>query len=411
MPQSLCKRDYKILHTTGPLATYINPLKSSSFEFIVHLTITGHHPSIDTHQLLALTELKNLGVLEIFEPLPSPDGTDSFPRVSDATVRAWSEEPDPFPALRVMRIWGNDFTTSRSLQYLSKFPALAIYDVAGLERDWKNPPRVPGWTSKERNWPGGSKSVPNKGIFQALFNTLSLLRADAVYHPDWHMDIGIVERWAELLWAFTSPHESSRVRFVDRDKVALALPPGLDNVRDYKQLASGGSSDGTTTTIFTLWKDRIPLIEVNTSFQTWGYLVYCHIGQLWADADLAAAARDPGLRDAARKAVLVEFGSVIPPRPFVALQLGTCCRRSQRKGVVNRVCCNYGTGRKFETYRTFARADYDPASHAARGRPGAVAGVKRPGGSTRLRLPIRKKRKVFPIGEFQGLGNASAGAA
>ncbi|XXH01094.1 hypothetical protein Hte_007445 [Hypoxylon texense] len=469
LPPSLCKRDYKVLQTTGPLSTYMNPLKSSSFEFLVHLTITGHHPSIDTHQLLALTELKNLGVLEILQPVPSPDGTDNFPRVSDAIIRQWSQEPDPFPVLRIMRIWGNDFTTRRSLQYLSKFPALAVYDVAGNERDWNHLRPVPGWTSQPRSWRN------RDGVFQTVFNCLPLLRADAVYHPDWHMDFGILERWGNLFWTFTSTEDDSEVKIIDRDDVPTALPPGYKHVEDFKKRtgtntntntntdhanASTSSSNASTKntdtnkkkkkeqTLFTLWKERIGFMETNTTFQSWGYILYTHIGQLRSNRDLAAAAaaapQNGVLPDADTdtdadaiaiaiairdKAVLVDPGAVVPPRPFVSLQLGSCCR-NRRPGVGCGGCCSTGTSRRFQTYLTFARAEFgDPKEREKEKEKGleirirtrteipsgggsGSSSLKRPrpheGGESTAVLPIRKKQKMtFPIDEIRSRGSGS----
>lgn len=109
-------------------------MTSASFDFIAHLTIS-RGATFQVTELLRLSSMQNLGVLEIIQPSDAEEAAD-FPRVSDRVVRAWSETPDPFPSLRVLRIWGNDFTTSKSLEYVTNFPALAVYDVAGRDEDW-----------------------------------------------------------------------------------------------------------------------------------------------------------------------------------------------------------------------------------------------------------------------------------
>ncbi|KAI1082612.1 hypothetical protein F5B20DRAFT_597563 [Whalleya microplaca] len=138
LPQlRLYQHTNEVINPTGPLAIYTKPLISGSFDFIVHLTISGC-VSFQSHEFLSLPQLKNLGVLEILQP-SDPERAGTFPRITDAIIREWSQQPNPFPVLRVLRIWGDDFTTANSLRYLSRFQALAIYDVAGLYCDWEKP--------------------------------------------------------------------------------------------------------------------------------------------------------------------------------------------------------------------------------------------------------------------------------
>ncbi|KAI1773765.1 hypothetical protein F4818DRAFT_421696 [Hypoxylon cercidicola] len=389
----LYKSYYDVPCTTGPLSTYTSPLISTSFDFIVHLTLAGHHASFDTHQLLTLTELKNLGVLEILQPLPSSTGTDGFPRMTDAIIRQWSEEPDPFPMLRVMRIWGDHFTTVHSLQYLSKFPALAVYDVAGLERDWGKIPQVPGWTYKRRAW-------RPEGILQILHNCISLLRPDVVYHPDWHIDVGILESWSqfagimdpkpeEIADSITDSRlEEITVSILDRDDIPK---PHIHVDNSLKQ-----SSSKKKETIFTRWRTLIGQLEGSIELQFWGYLLYCHIGQLRSDEDLVAQ----GIIQDASQAFFVRPFQVIPPRPYVTLQLGKCCRNSRQWDSVwseRRPCCNHGTERTFEEYHTFARPEYHPKGHetpSASDVQGSNSAKRHQESSSLPRL--RKKPKAFP---------------
>ncbi|KAI1258734.1 hypothetical protein F5Y18DRAFT_444015 [Xylariaceae sp. FL1019] len=119
----------------APLSEYLSPLASDSFEFLTHLTIAGL-VSIETHDLLQLSQFRNLAILELIEPVLNPDYT-QFPRVSDSVVREWARQPDSFPLLRLLRIWGDRFTTTQSFQYLDAFPSLVLYDVAGEKADWE----------------------------------------------------------------------------------------------------------------------------------------------------------------------------------------------------------------------------------------------------------------------------------
>ncbi|KAK9415900.1 hypothetical protein SUNI508_10029 [Seiridium unicorne] len=140
MPLRLWTYSQSIIEPRVPLATYISPISSPKLEFIAHLTITGA-VSFAASELFVLPGLKNLGVLEIIQPCDSQDAA-TFPRITDSIVREWStQELDrdaAFPCLRVLRIWGEDFTTYRSLAYVTKFPVLGVYDVAGgRKEDWR----------------------------------------------------------------------------------------------------------------------------------------------------------------------------------------------------------------------------------------------------------------------------------
>lgn len=384
----------------------MNPIISPSFDFIVHLTLVGYQPSIDTPQLLSLTKLKNLGVLEIIQPPPSSTGADlDFPKISDAIIRQWSEEPDPFPVLRVLKIWGDYFTTPNSLQYLSKFPALAVYDVAGKERDWARVPQPPGWTAQGRTWRRG------RNIFETLFKCLSFLGADKVYHANWQRDAGILVRWNSIEWELSLPLRDRKTSIVDRDKVPfftsvpasnLLFPPELEEEKN--------KNKRKFVMLFETYKKHIHGLEANTGLQSWGYFLYCHIGHLWSDKDLAAQ----GIQFA-DKAFLTNDGRtgfVVPPRPYVTLQLGTCCEKAPFKGIGARTCCSGGTERRFEAHQTFFRAEYNPTANATPSAPAAQEASGDSSTSNKKKRPrepttpspkrMRKKPKSYPIREVMG---------
>lgn len=112
--------------TVAPLSFYLKPLQTDSFAFISHLKIAGAC-QVESAELMQLPALvKNLGVLEILEP---DDGTLPFPWLSDRLVKGWSLHEDPFPRLRVLRIHTYKALTLECLQYVTRFPALAMFEL------------------------------------------------------------------------------------------------------------------------------------------------------------------------------------------------------------------------------------------------------------------------------------------
>ncbi|KAF7542821.1 hypothetical protein G7Z17_g11253 [Cylindrodendrum hubeiense] len=112
------------------LTRYTQPLTSPNVEFITHFVLTGGC-AFTTHDLLCLAAMPNLGALELIQPADEQRG--NFPRVSDGLIRGWTEMDDPFPLLRILRIWGDEHTSQNSLYSVSKFPSLALLPVALLD--------------------------------------------------------------------------------------------------------------------------------------------------------------------------------------------------------------------------------------------------------------------------------------
>lgn len=106
---------------------------------------------------MLLPALRNLGVLEIIEP---DDEVQPFPRISDRLVRTWSEEKAAFPKLSILRVCSHYHLTGNSLQYVTKFPALALFEVRGGFEEWRQSARCAaeqGWIAcdraRVRPWP------------------------------------------------------------------------------------------------------------------------------------------------------------------------------------------------------------------------------------------------------------------
>lgn len=120
--------------TASDFNIYIEPLRSTAvFGHVSHVRICGQS-QIGAHDLIHLTSLNNLGILEIMEPL---DQTLPFPRVTDRLMRTWSEQPDPFPSLKVLRIQSLGLT-DRSLRYLSTLNQLCLFEATAQPRNWRS---------------------------------------------------------------------------------------------------------------------------------------------------------------------------------------------------------------------------------------------------------------------------------
>ncbi|KAI1349226.1 hypothetical protein F5Y01DRAFT_188953 [Xylaria sp. FL0043] len=276
---------------TQPLVTYIKPLVSDTLDFLTHLVIAGKVSGWTT-ELLQLYQLKNLAVLEIFSPnLNKWDNTDAFPKLTDSVVREWSRTPGAFPFLRILRVWGEDHTTRDSLRYISAFPSLVVYDVAGRKRHWARKRynfEVPAW--KPTRWTWTTDPAQNAFRYVGLFNS-SL-------HDD---ESPIRER---ILRIPESSHLGSARGVQEANKA-----PG--KFEDY--LLDSGQMWFSLGT-----KEARELVE-SESRQTgfWGFLMYCYIGMVLSNRDLSEQGLDIGERTPTIKK------TELPPRPMINVMLGS----------------------------------------------------------------------------------------
>ena len=161
----------------APLSVYLKPLQCDSFTFISHLKIAGTC-LLDSTELMQLPVIvKNLGVLEIIEP---SDDSLPFPRLSDRLVKAWSLHEDPFPKLRVLRIHTNGSLTRDCLQYVTRFPAVAMFEVLGASMDKYSAERL----AKDYGWIYAKWSAAHSGHV-ASGNTSSPEGAGLDSHRSW----------------------------------------------------------------------------------------------------------------------------------------------------------------------------------------------------------------------------------
>lgn len=139
---------HRIRLPTADFNVYIKPLQATrAFDFVSHIRVAGVN-HIRTEDLLLLPSLRNLGVLEIIEgQLDS-----GHPRISDRIIRTWSEDKAAFPNLLVLKIFSRFDVTMESLQYLARFPALAVFEIQAKGwSDCKKVAATTGWLEMMRS--------------------------------------------------------------------------------------------------------------------------------------------------------------------------------------------------------------------------------------------------------------------
>ncbi|KJZ72413.1 hypothetical protein HIM_08216 [Hirsutella minnesotensis 3608] len=281
------------------LERYVQPLTSLSTDFITHIVISGGC-EFGTHQLLCLAHMSNLGVLELVQPTDELRAT--FPTVEDRLLRGWTEMQDPFPLLRILRIWGDRSVTQESLRWVSKFPSLTLYDVVGSRDDWHSPYKQ----ATEHGW---DMAPAASGLDDSLSQYLMLFAPHDGISGDRLKDLA---RTVDSDLLSISSDSRCAVKFVaDGDATSL-----LDYLSD------------TTKADMPTWNTAAASADSRSStdvaFEFWAFWLYSLIGQLTQDADL----RNRGVQSILQ-AVAGPF--VLPSKPFATLFLG----QSGRGGISN----------------------------------------------------------------------------
>ena len=161
-PLGLLLHSQRQLEPASDLHVCLQPLTSSSLDFITYVSIVGPMP-FGVAELLPLARLRNLGILEFAEP---SDPEASFPRVNDRVMRAWSEQENTFPELQILRLWGYSIT-ERSVQYAARFPTLTLIDIVGAGFDWDKAESYAdenGWVMEESSLDDASIILKASGI-------------------------------------------------------------------------------------------------------------------------------------------------------------------------------------------------------------------------------------------------------
>lgn len=292
--QHICKPGYD-------LKAYTQPLTSFPVDFITHLVISGGC-DFSTNDLLCLTDIKNLGVLEIIQP--ADEMRSAFPEVTDRLIRGWTETEGAFPLLRILRIWGDQSTTQESLRWVSKFPSLALYDVMGSRDDWTSPHDH----AIKHRWeladtlPGTEDSLLH---YLMLFAPSDETRANKTRDLARSIDSDLLSLCGDSRCA---------VKFVE-DRQAPKL---LDYLTDTAKVSGYSWNTDSAMTLEARACHGIP-------FEAWAFWLYSFIGQLTQDNDLSAySAYDE------TQAVAGPF--VLPSKPMACLYLG----HSGRGGITSK---------------------------------------------------------------------------
>ncbi|KAK6210780.1 hypothetical protein LQW54_005828 [Pestalotiopsis sp. IQ-011] len=290
VPISLWRRRWHIENPTAPLSCYIHPMSSIKLDFIVHITL-AEGVSCQPNQLYLLSTMQNLGVLEIIQP-QDPDEAAVFPRVSDSVLREWCQASDsaPFPSLRVLRIWGRDFVTQRSLDYVTKFPALGVYDVAGRKADWPKPDaihphwnRFAGlfgeeiWSGKKRRDSGDIEVVlPAADYPQRVYQRITTLMQPATDHGE--IDPRICVNVLKDMCMTVAVYQS----IITGPEVNVTFIPAGGVPKDVGLVREG---DGHALQA-AVHKSK------NKISNLMGFVLYSQLGKLWADRDLRTRPHD-----------------------------------------------------------------------------------------------------------------------
>ncbi|KAI3319894.1 hypothetical protein HD806DRAFT_251640 [Xylariaceae sp. AK1471] len=396
----LVMRYHFIVKKQQPLAAYIKHSTSDTFDFLTQLTIAGE-VRCGTPELLQLVQLKNLAIFEIIQP-SDEGGLATFPLLTDSIVREWSKAPDPFPVLRILRVWGMDFTTTHSLQYLDAFPSLVLYDVAGRKRDWAEVDDNSVWRYKKR-WSWCTQ------FNDTLFQHFDMLQ-EHVQAGRWRLKPGNEMRYVhDLIDAFSD----YKTRVTPFQRAAQDVDEEIPKCDEYLlPKVPPGAPAGPFYLGAGAWQTPYPDQSISLLGRfldcndVWGFLMYCHIGRILADRDLVAQ----GLKITTHGFALGKI--VLPPRPMLSLTLGNSPHHhitEKAKEDCHQTCRMDYKKRagRYETQLTFIREAYDQDRRSA---PGTEmedgGGPKRPKAAspTTTHRPLKKRRDVSSILKSFGEG-------
>ncbi|OAQ93080.1 succinyl-3-ketoacid-coenzyme a transferase [Purpureocillium lilacinum] len=300
------------------LSSYTQPLTSLTFDFITHLVIAGGC-EFSTNELLCLTSIKNLGVLELIQPADEVCAV--FSQVNDRLIRGWTEMEDPFPLLRILRIWGDHGITQKSLRLVSKFPALAMYDILGSREDWPSP-------GEQAHVHGWELAQPVSGLEDSLLRYLMLL---APIEDTRNVNLRELARSVDTDLVSLCSDSLCVVKFMP-DRQAPAL---LDYLTDAAKVDTPVWDPDAAS------RDSRSCHDV--AFEPWAFWLYSFIGQIGQDRDLESKSVCPDLQAAVGPFVL-------PSKPMACLFLG----HSGRGGITSKP--SYVSRGLFSTTRqTFTR--------------------------------------------------------
>ncbi|KEY67974.1 hypothetical protein S7711_02179 [Stachybotrys chartarum IBT 7711] len=288
-PLGLYRFRQHICRPNEQLKQYLEPLTSLSTDFVTHLVISGGC-DFTTNELLCLAEMRNLGVLELIQPADELRTT--YPEVGDLLIRGWSGMDDPFPLLRILRIWGDETTTQDSLQWVAGFPSLVLYDVTGARTDWTDP----DVRAIQAGW---ELATSTSGSDDSLLRYLMLF---APLNDD-HNTLRELSRTVDGDLVSLCADSQCIVKFVN-DRQA---PPLLDYLTDRAKIGLPSWDTDAAS--------RDARACHGAPFEAWAFWLYSFIGQISQDRDLES--NGIGVDS---QAVVGPF--VLPSKPMACLFLG-----------------------------------------------------------------------------------------
>lgn len=311
------------------LPELLRPVTSNTFEFVTRLSL---HVGVDcpVRDVVSLTGLVNLGVLEIIQPLGQHNNSNvlaEFPRVTDAVVREWAGAKEEgggskvvFPLLRVLRIWGEDFTTHRSLQYLSAFPSLAVYDVAGHRDDWPKTAKIPqGWYRGRGNtWSDQTNALRSVvDICKSLSGggDAHAATATAIEGSNHQQDVeGHLDAYARLLACDspgTTPIQTEGAQWTRYDDL-IPVPSTRPTANKLKVKAEPKTDSRESQ------PERLEPPSDQKIKDLWGFLTYCSVGEISGDAEFTSLSPSTPANGSGSRPHIGPLQ--LPPRPLVTVR-------------------------------------------------------------------------------------------
>ncbi|KAL9635340.1 MAG: hypothetical protein Q9164_003521 [Protoblastenia rupestris] len=142
--ETLRRKRKVIMDPNMPLASYIEAVTSSNFQWLTFLNL--QHITCPRTALVHISRLTNLAVLTIGEGVRAPEiGVD------DGIIRIWGRiaatDPSAFTLLRVLSLILVPHATARVFNYLDGFPVLGILnvDVSSDEIEFRLAAESQGW--------------------------------------------------------------------------------------------------------------------------------------------------------------------------------------------------------------------------------------------------------------------------
>ncbi|KAL2072358.1 hypothetical protein VTL71DRAFT_11701 [Oculimacula yallundae] len=145
IPLNVLRFSYQIEAPRMNLSKYTQALNSPTFEFLTYISIST---LFSIPELVKLSSVKNLGILEVVHNIRDKHQSS----ITDRLIRAWYQavvDDGAFSVLRILKLWNHKELTQQSLNYVTSFPSLALFDVRGCTFDTgsRATGTVLGWSS------------------------------------------------------------------------------------------------------------------------------------------------------------------------------------------------------------------------------------------------------------------------